>query len=251
MKLRIYLNIISKRERLDNSMKANVNLQLSYTHFFDSGALGMLAMVVHQFTAAGLYRAVIKQRGIIVTDTHFIVEEQSGIAQLDFDLATAVSKALARPNKYNCCCCNSSERHIHSLSLNGYALFHASFGCSYSAAVINEEGKTVFDTEYLNKGDLFAVSFLDSAVYSIVNKLDSSGGEIIVKEVSGDFDKLVFSPQTKYIDVKRKKLEPEKTEVVSSQGVVFKINSPARIVIEEKKETAKKRKLVSHWQKAI
>ena len=80
-----------------DAMKAKVNIQLLKTTTFDSGALGMMAMVLHQFRSAGHYRAVIMEQGRAVTYVNFEVDEKSEAMQLDIDLAQAVRTAKTRP----------------------------------------------------------------------------------------------------------------------------------------------------------
>lgn len=227
-------------------MKAKVNIQLLRTTTFDSGALGMLAMVIHQFSSAGRYRATIKQRGHAVTEVDFEVDDNSKVMQLDIDLAQAVRSAKARPES---CGCTSEKQTTRVVSPKGFVLFHASSGGGYSVAVSKTEGKVVFDSTNLGEGDLFAVSLLEPGTYSMANTIGSVEGEIVVS-LTPEAAKRIKTLETLYIDVSQKKLDPKGIEVASSQGLVFRIKDSARILIEKRHAPPQKRsKPVIRWQK--
>lgn len=213
-----------------DTMKAKVNIQLLRTTTFDSGALGMMAMVIHQFRSAGHYRAVVMERGRGVADLDFEVDEKSQVMQLDIDLAQAVREAKSRPED---CCCESKPRTKCVISPEGYVLFHASSGSGYSVIVANGGDKPVFDSAKLGDGDLFAVTLLEPATYSMTNKLDSTEGEIVVS-LTPEMAKRIKALETCYIDVGGKGFDPGKVELTSSQGLVFRVKGKARIVVDKK-----------------
>ena len=226
-----------------NAMKAKVNLQLLKTTTFDSGALGMLAMVIHQFRSAGRYRAQISHHGRKSTDIEFDVDEKSEVMQLDIDLAQT---SKTRPED---CDCEPSKQAERTVSPKGYVLFHASSGAGYSVAVSNAEGKLIFDSAKLSDGDLFAITMLEPATYPMKNTVGSATGEIVVS-LKPEIAKKIKSLETAYIDVTENKFNPERIEVTSSQGLVFRIKGSARILIEKKPDPASKRdKPAIRWQK--
>ena len=210
-------------------MKAKVNIQLLKTTTFDSGALGMMAMVLHQFPSAGHYRATIMEKGCEVTDLDFEVDEKSRVTQLDIDLAQAVRSEKARPE--DCCKCEKQTARV--VSPKGYVLFHASSGDGYSVIVSNGGDKVIFDSTKLGEGDLFAVSLLEPATYSMMNRVGSAKGEIVVS-FTPEMAKKIKTLETRYIDVNEKKFDPERLELISSQGLVFRIKGTARILIKKK-----------------
>jgi hypothetical protein len=229
-----------------DAMKTKMNLQLLNTTTFDSGALGMLAMVLHQFRSAGHYRAAIMEQGHAVTDVDFEVNEKSEVMQLDIDLAQAVRNAKARPGD---CDCKSEKQTKRVVSPKGYVLFHASSGGGYSVTASDEGGKVVFDSTKLGDGDLFAVSVLEPATYSMTNTTGSAAGEIVVS-LTPEMAKQIKTLETRYIDVSEKKFDPERIELTSSQGLVFRIKDTARILIEKKYPSrAERTKPIIRWQK--
>lgn len=227
--------------------KARVNIQLLKTTTFDSGALGMLSMALHQFKPAGRYRAAVSLRGRAITDVEFEVDEKSDVMQMDIDLAQAIRKALRRPNADE-----PEAKSTEVVSPKGYVLFHTSAGAGYAVSVTNAEGKVVFDSTKLGDGDLFAVSPLEPADYSMRNTIDSAAGEIVV-DLTPEKARKIMSLDTVYVDVGEKSLTPARIELTSSQGLVFRIKSAARIVIEKKQTEvaagAEQDKPDIHWRK--
>jgi hypothetical protein len=228
-------------------MKAKVNLQLLKTTTFDSGALGMLAMVIHQFSSPGYYRAEIRKQNRLVTGINFKVDDMSEVMQLDIDLAQSVQNAKARPED---CDCKGEKLTKLLVSPKGYVLFHASSGYGYSVTVSNADGKVVFDNTKLDDGDLFAVSLLEPAIYSVTNTIDSTKRDIAVS-LPTDEVKRLKTLETNYIEVNRKQFGFECNEITSSQGLVFRIKDSARILIEKKSTSTLKlerNKPAIRWQ---
>jgi hypothetical protein len=228
------------------AMKAKVNIQLIKTTTFDSGALGMMAMVLHQFRSAGRYRAAIMEQGRAVTNVDFEVDEKSEVMQLDIDLAGAVRLAKARPEE---CICKTEKQTTKVVSPKGYVLFHASSGGGYSVTASNGENQAVFDSTKLRNGDLFALSLLEPASYSMTNKIGAASGEITVS-LPREMAQHIKNLETRYIDVTEEGFNPQRIELISSQGLVFRIKTPARILIEKKSAVLEKRgKPIVRWQK--
>lgn len=213
-----------------NTMKAKVNLQLLNTTRFDSGALGMLAMVVHPFVAVGHYHAVVMHLDQAVADVGFDVDEKSAVMQLDIDLAEVARQARAYPRG---CGCKGHQQTGRVVSPQGYVLFHASAGYGYSVLVSNAAGEVAFNSTTLARGDLFAVSLLEPAAYALHETIDSLTGEITVSSTP-DQAKHIKSLETRYVEVNHKTFDPACIDLVSAQGLVFRVNKSARIVIEKK-----------------
>jgi hypothetical protein len=231
-------------------MLARVNLQLIKTTAFDSGAIGMLAMVLHQFSSPGRYRAAISSRGRGHRYITFDVDSKSEVMQLDIDLAAAIT--LKGKEGISGASRGKREEQAGTLSPKGYVLFHASSGSGYSVIVADSLGRVVFNSAKLGNGDLFAVSLLEPGGYSMKNSIDSSGGDISVTLPEKMFGKL-REVETKYVDVSEKKLDPQRIDLISSQGLVFRIKSPARIVIAKEADVQKAGKIKSkpmiRWHK--
>lgn len=150
-------------------------------------------------------------------------------------------------------CGQSEEEARLVVSPKGYVLFHASSGSGYSAIVSDSLGRMVFNSTKLGNGDLFAVSLLEPGSYSMKNSVDSSLGMASVSLPEKMFGRL-GELQTQYIDVSEKKLDPPRMELISSQGLVFRIKSQARIVIakepiaKEDAASARPKPMIS-WRK--
>lgn len=212
----------------------------------------MLAMVLHQFSSPGRYRASISSRGRVPKSVHFDVDAKSEAMQLNIDLAgttTSIDKACRAVIP----CGQSEEPARLVVSPKGYVLFHASSGSGYSVIVSDSLGRVVFNSSKLGNGDLFAVSLLEPGSYSMKNSVDSSTGVASVTLPERMFGRM-GELETQYIDVIEKKLDPQRIELISSQGLVFRIKSPARIVIAKEpiaKEEATRMRLKPQvsWRK--
>jgi len=230
-----------------NKMHSKVHLQLFNTSIFDSGSLSMTTMVLRQFHASGRYCVTIFENGRAYKNVEFDVDEKVEKMQLDIDLARTAPDHRRHPD---CCCHEKAKKKClaHSVSPKGYVLFHVSSGKGYSVKVADKEGKTVFDSARLESGDLFALSLLEPAAYVMTNTVDSASGEIHVS-LSPEVAKSLKTLETCFIEVTPKKFEPSQVKLVSSQGLVFRMKTPGRIVIKKAtpspKETARP---LTHWQ---
>jgi hypothetical protein len=227
-------------------MKARINLQLFKNRTFDSGALGVLARVVHQFLSAVYYRVVIMQQDNPITEIDFNVDDSSELMQLNIDLAQAVRDSEVRPDvrEYK-----SEKQIVQDVSPKGYVMFHASSGGGYSARVSNREHQLVFDSTKLEEGDFFAVSLLERGIYRMTNRINSTSGEIIVG-IPPEAAYRTKTLDTRFIAVDEKGFDPNRIELSSAQGLVFRIKDSARISIEKTDTSPQKHdKPVIHWQK--
>ena len=102
-------------------MNTKINFQVLNIVNQDSGALGPLGMIIHQFPEPGHYRVAIQRGGRTVADTAFHVDPGAG-AQINIDLAAA-----ARRNpRHGDCECKTETANPPQVSPKGYVLFHAS-----------------------------------------------------------------------------------------------------------------------------
>lgn len=232
-------------------MKAKANLQLLNTTRFDSGALGLMAMVIHPFTQPGHHRGTVFQHGAAVADFGFLVDETSDIMQLDIDLATINRRAQGRRAEHDSGCC-ADGTHTPVVSPKGYVLLHATSGTGYSAKVASAEGKPVFDSTELNSGDLFALTLLEPVPYSAKNALGKSSAEISVS-LPADLNKRLTMMEPVNVSVDGSKFNPDRIQLISTQGLVFQIQGRARIMIEPKTPDVRKSGQTdgpkAHWQK--
>ena len=239
-------------------MNAKVNLALLNTTRFDSGALGMLAMVIHQFSEPGRYRGSVLRAGTTVGDLEIMVDEKSDVMQLDIDLA-AISKQ-PRPDAQtgqDCNCHPESSGPPRVVSPSGYVLFHASSGSGFSVNLSHVSGKSKFDSTALDKGDLFACSLLEPAQYQGTNTRTKAQLEIAVvfpADVKEGMSVRLKAAESMNLKVQDGAFQPAKLNVISTQGLVFQINEAARIVIEKKSGGGDKKQFVgpkARWQKFI
>lgn len=233
-------------------MNTKINLELFKTNTFDSAALGLLAMSLHQFQTPGAYSVLIKRNGRETGQTSFVVDEKSEEMQLDIDLAQRGGPA-AHPQED--CDCKGKTSAAQALSPKGYALFYASSGDGYSAVVTNADGKVVFDTAKLGDGDLFAVSLLEPGAYSLVNTPGAAKAEIVVDLPPEERGRCLRDLEALNIAASPKKFDRAKIELVSAQGLVFTVSGEqSRIQIQKKAERGAPRvaqpiKPVVRWQK--
>jgi hypothetical protein len=227
-------------------MQSRLNKQLFNTSTHDSGALGMMAMVIHPFGNPGRHRAVVMHQGRPVAEVEFDVDKTSTVMQHDIDLAQVAQQGRQRPET---CACKGAVQSVGAVSPEGYVLFHASSGQGYSVVVNNADGKPVFDSTALNDGDLFAVSLLEPTRYTLRNTAGSAKGEIEVA-FNDEIAKRIKQLETRYVDVHEKKFDSVLIELASTQGLVFRVKGASRIVIQKQApRQTDARKPVIRWQK--
>ncbi|MEZ5646921.1 MAG: hypothetical protein R3E99_17490 [Burkholderiaceae bacterium] len=220
------------------------------TSTFDSGALGPLAMVVHNFAETGRYSAIIQRNGRPVGETAFTVDKASDAMQLDIDLSAFGSAHSARPDGKDCACHGQGDAEATPrVSPQGHVLFHAGQGSGYAVTVVNSHGKAVFDSTRLEDGDLFALSLLEPTAYRLENTVSGAKGQIQVA-----FDEStarnIRSLPTQYVEAQGKSFSSSQIALASTQGLVFRIKDPARIVIaREGGERPVRGQPVLRWQK--
>lgn len=219
-------------------MKAQINRQLFNTTTFDSGSLGLLAMVIHQFREPGVHHVLVKKNREVVAQHSFIVDEESEKMQLNIDLSQPGHHHTGSHHKGKDCCCHKGH-HRERISPKGYVLFHVSKGTGYSVSVADSSGRAKFESTKLGEGDLFAVSLLKPGVYQMVNKLGKSEGEIHVEPLTPKMGPKAKNLETLFVEVTPKGFEPRSLKAFSTQGIVFRIQTGSRIVITPKKEKSK------------
>jgi len=229
-----------------DAMQAKLNMQLLNTHSHDSGALGPLAMVVHPFTQPGRYSGLVLRHGRPVGEIAFVVDEKSEAMQLDIDLSASGPRGA---NPAGDCGCHGKAGDPATVSPKGHVLFHASSGSGFLVAVNGAEGKPVFDSTRLENGDLFALSLLEPTAYRLENTLSGVKGSITVA-FDEEIARRIRSLETVYVDMQGKKFSDGKIALASTQGLVFRIQTPSRIVIaRQSPERAPRGKPGVRWQK--
>ena len=207
------------------------NARLLTTSTFDSGALGVLAYVAHQFPP-GRYHAVAQKEGQDAGSTRFRVDEASTVMQLTIDLAS-VAAPLRAPRADDCNCRAADAPEIPAVSPKGFVLFHVSGGAGGYSVVAREESGAAppFNSATLSDGDLFAVSLLEPATYSMANKAGAAAGTIQVTPIPEGTNPR--ASETQYAEVTKDAFSPASISVHSAQGLVFRIKGPARVAIDK------------------
>ncbi|HET6943496.1 MAG TPA: hypothetical protein VFH89_15190 [Sphingomicrobium sp.] len=203
-------------------MKARLNRQLFEETIFDSGALGLTTSVVHQFAEPGVYAASVRRIGVHVGVFEFEVRGDATEMQLDINLA-----AVDRGERENDCDCGP-QRGLPVVSPKGYVLFHATSGGGWSVHV-GEGKKKAFDSERLTAGDMFALTLLEPTKYRMENALGGAKGTIDVSFSPADAKRL--SSLQPVIVTLKSGFAPEALKLVATQGLVFRVEAEARIVI--------------------
>ena len=205
-------------------MAAILKRQLFQATVFDSGALGLTTSVVHQFVKPGVYRASVQRNGKPARDIVFEVRDGVPDMQLDIDLAAAETRSRGRDG----CNCGSSGSESLVVSPRGYVLFHATASSGWSVRV-GQGDQEVFDSERLGEGDIFAMTLLEPTQYRLENKLGNAKGTIVVTFSPSDAKKLgALQPVTVTVS---KAFEPAELKLISTQGLVFRMKTEARIVV--------------------
>ena len=166
----------------------------------------------------------------------FEVHGDAARMQLDIDLAAAHP---GRERKDDCCC-GESDDEPPTVSPKGYVLFHAKSGSGWSVQ-IGEDEPAAFDSMRLTKGDMFALMLLEPTRYRIENTISQVRASAEVGFSDADARRLSgLLPVT--VDAGAA-FNPEALKLVSTQGLVFRIESDARIVItrEEKRDPEPRR----------
>lgn len=226
-------------------MKAVLNRALFEKLGADSGAFGVLESVVHQFTKPGAYRVTVFLHDRSVATTDLRVDAAATEAALYVDLST-----LQRGLADDACACEGKEQHKNVIKPEGYVVFHTSKGNSGYAVVVeretNRERAHEFDSRRLERGDIYALSLLRPGTYTVRNTLEGGSGQIILGNPPKDKSPVGLDPI--YVDSGRK--VPDKLDLLPTQGLVFRITEPSRIVIALRDEAKPEQqdRPRAHWQ---
>ena len=236
-------------------ISALINRHLFTTRVFDSGALTVLASVIHQFSEPGLYYVTIRRGDAVLGTRGFEVSPESGATQLNLDLAaiaspTAIGIGFVRSARgaapKNCDCAGrgavagahaTAAVTTPTVSPNGYVQFFVSQGEGGLAASVarSDADKVLFDTTTLDNGDMFALSLLAPARFSMVNKLGSATGTITVT-FSKDVARNLKTTTPIYVDASKSTFAPNDIQLSSGQGLVFRVTEAARIVVTQESD---------------
>jgi hypothetical protein len=243
------------------AISMQVNRHVFTTRVFDSGALTVLASVIHQFAEPGKYIVSIRRGDAVLGSTRFEVAVDAPM-QLNIDLAAGgipgkanpfdrsarAAKAGASASAKDCGCGGGGAAHAASaqavpagapppkiVSPQGYVQFHVSHGEGRLSAQVRKEqtDKVLFDTTLLGKGDLFAVSLLAPATFTLANIAGTAAGTVTVT-FSKDVAARIKQTPPVFADVSKSAFTPKDLQISSGQGLVFRVQDAARIVVTQK-----------------
>jgi hypothetical protein len=218
-------------------MRAILNRQMFTARTFDSGAIGVLASLVHQFPSPGRYEAVIRRGDKPIRSVSFEVSDASPNMQLDIDLAPPEQPRGSGDDDCACKGSHASGTSPRTVSPKGYVLFHVSRGDGGYSVLVVQQGsdKPAFDSTRLGAGDLFALSLLAPTRYKMTNRIGKATGTIVVRMAPEVLRKLATA-EAIYVETSQDEFSPADVQAGSAQGIVFRVRDAARIVIEQVEE---------------
>lgn len=211
-------------------MQPTIRRDLFTQEVFDSGSLGSLVSVIHRFDCAGTYSGRVLRHGAPAGSFAFIVDPQSEARQLSIDLSEAAE------GRHSSCCDGDDPSHW-VVSPSGYVLFYASRGRGYATLVAEgDQRQPVFDSSMLRAGDLFALSLIEPTTYHATDRIGGGKAGIAVKR-DPKRTRNLRNLEPVYVEVGQGTMQPHEIEPASAQGIVFRINTESRIVVQKTGKT--------------
>ena len=205
-------------------MSARFNsLFLNQTTFDSASPLGS-AVVVHRFDDEGEYDVELGREGEVPDRVALSVAPQAKKVQassVTIDVAGAAPGTIA------------GLRHS-KLDAGGYTAFTSAHARSSGAVIVaHKRGAkdAEFDSRRLGEPDIFAVTLVRPGLYGVRNTLAKAEGRIVVTyPVVGERPYRPADP----VDVvcAKKGFDPERLEIGPAQGIIFRFETAAHLVIE-------------------
>lgn len=220
-------------------MKLFLNRVLLEQKKWDSGALSMLASVIHHFPSEGLYTGAVYRGKEHVGYFHVQVDSSIAEKQCTVDLRkldVSPSKRIA-----------GLSRNVFRINPEGNMVFYISQGTGGYSVEIRKSGpkggSKAFDSKLMKRGDLYTITLMQPGVYDCENSKDDSECSIKVTPMKRAKQRFV-PPKPSRIRVTPKGFSPSTVELQSTQTLVFQIETPSRIIVElaPKKPSKKKSK---------
>jgi hypothetical protein len=207
-------------------MNARFNSMFLNQTTFDSASPMGSAVVVHRIDEEGEYDVEVGREDEVPDRVGLSVAPQGKKASaapssVTIDIAGAAPGTIAR------------QRH-HQLDVGGYASFtSAQARSSGSVIVVRKRGAkdAEFDSRRLGEPDIFAVTLVRPGLYSARNTLAKAEARIVVTyPVVGERPYRPAEP----VDVlcTKKGFGREHVEIGPAQGIIFRFETAARIVVE-------------------
>jgi len=236
-----------------------MNLHLNRTLFqqtdADSGALTMLAAVVHRPPEPGLYAGTVYRGEQAVGEFTLRALDEPGPLQVHVDLATQRLRGETgrKPRRrVDDPCCDddrdseTGEAASFTVGRDGHAVFHVSTGAGGFAVQLAGVGKRdrraegreeggaeasdTWDSRELREGDLFAVTLLRPGTYRVAN--EAASAEAKIRLAYPERGKTAYRPpEPMHIAVTKTGFQPEGIDLQPLQGQVYEVQAPSRIRI--------------------
>lgn len=208
-------------------MTARLNRYLLDQTRHDSGALVQPDFVVHPCVVAGRHQVDVYRLGKQVTSVMLDVDAGHVDMQVSIDLA-----ALEQPTKKGDCCCDEKTP-SYRVGLKGYALFYVGSGSGGYAVRVNplssQQETASFNSQQLQKSDLFGTTLLRPGKYSLVDKAAKISLPLYVEPVRPGKAPYV-PPDALHFDIADlRKLKEIRMQ--QAQGIVIRAEKDNHIVI--------------------
>ena len=215
-------------------MKRYINKAAFAKTAFESSTVGMLTFIAHPVAKEGNYVGNIYEGDRLMDRFFLTVSEKEKNTQVNVDLGVFNFRDLS-----------AQGRKTFVVQAGGYILFYNSkqdIPYRITLERVNESTKKMaaeFDTQKLNKKDLFVVSLVRPGKYIATSDKN--------KTVNVDVpypDKKVFEERNTIINPITVRLNPEGFEndevrLLPSQGLIFQVEDPTSIAIRLEKEYTK------------
>lgn len=218
---------------------ANEGLRIN-RHLFtetgtDSGSLNVLGTLAHQFPDEGDYLIEVSRDGRVLGSRLLVVSDEYHALQADFDLSTFGPGAGAGED---CDCtgaCTCEGQGYDCVREDGYAVFYVGRGPGGYAVTVDPVGERrearEFDSQELVEDDTFAAVLLRPGTYAAVNRATGDEARVVVTYPDPERGpEAVREPVT--VECADDGFDPAGIEIHPGQGLVFRIGTPSRIVIE-------------------
>jgi hypothetical protein len=206
-------------------MNARFNSMFLNQKIFDSASPMGSAVVVHRIDEEGEYDVELGREGEgpdrIGLSVAPPAKKASSATSVTIDVAGAAPGTVA------------SLRH-HQLDVGGYASFASAHARGAGSMIVMRKrgGKdVVFDSRRLGEPDIFAVTLVRPGLYAVRNTLGKAEGRIVVAyPVVGERPYRPADPVG--VLCTKKGFEPERLEIGPAQGIIFRFETAAHLVVE-------------------
>jgi hypothetical protein len=205
----------------------------------DSAGLTLLSVIAHHCGTVGSMAGEVTQNGVAVAGFQLVVEESGAPNQADIDLAALSGGSAGSTGSSDCCCgsgSGSAPGTVFRVVKGGYAVFYVASGpAAYAVRLSAPQPKSHgFDSAKLGAGDLFTISPLRPGRYRVTNRETGQHAEVQVlyPDPSGKRARGALEPER--VRVSEHGFEKARIVVRGAQGIVFAIETSARIVLELK-----------------